>query len=556
MPALKPGSFRSRTGPHKGVQSDISLYNSPPDLLTDALNLVFPAATIGCVQRAGFGLMNNGTPVYTSATAFRGQLIYSHPMTDGTRINFHVVGGHVLRYDGGNIFTDVTPVGIAIDATVTTQVFGISLIGELALTDGVNRPWIASNLTATPWTGTYIDYDGIGGSWNTRAAPTLYGNAPFWLLDQVNGVSRWTDESWGEPGFLDTGYQQPDYDNNWTVETASAAPIFAHFGANEQLTYWRALSMGKIAGTVGPDLQSSATEDTATFNVGTQACRSIQQFGTAYFFIDTLGRPWRWQPGAAPEPIWNQMQFFVQQNATGAPSVTAAVSCSVIEPVNNKYWVGIWSPNPAGLASVTELYCFDAATGRYEGRLEVKDAASIDCLGTFVDPSGRVTVIVSGSRVAGGTNGYLWSLNTTTTNPLTRITMSGDTRVTMMGDTRVTMSQAASWQDDGETMNVSASSPYFAYDDDLVANVDMVTVTTTSVSPLSVSVSTASMVDTTQGTPSPSPSADGTSRLVCGANGFGRGPRVTVIPLETDEQWGLQSIAISGTLSTAYWSDA
>ena len=37
--------------------------------------------------------------------------------------------------------------------------------GTMVVTDGVNRPWVASNLSSTPITGTYIDFDGMGTAW-------------------------------------------------------------------------------------------------------------------------------------------------------------------------------------------------------------------------------------------------------------------------------------------------------------------------------------------------------------------------------------------------------
>jgi len=103
----------------------------------------------------------------------------------------------------------VTPVGVTIDAGITVRVYFASLIGTLMVTDGVNRPWIATNLTSTPITGTYIDYDGIGGSWTTIGAPKIYGGAAFVILNAVNGVSRRTDISWSNPGTLSIGWQQP-----------------------------------------------------------------------------------------------------------------------------------------------------------------------------------------------------------------------------------------------------------------------------------------------------------------------------------------------------------
>lgn len=547
-----------RAGPFKGVNTDRDPYNDPLDKLTAARNLYFPnpLGGVGAYQRPGFTLPFGTTPLVVQATAFRGQCVYSHPALDGSTINWIVMAGKLFRVSSdGTTATDVTPVGVTINASVTTKVFMISLIGNLIVTDGVNRPWIATNLTSTPITGTYIDYDGLGVSWTAFGAPWLYGNAIFFALNQVNGVSRRTDVSWCEPGLPAIGYQQTNFDNNWTLETSSSGVLYAGKGTNTAFYYWRELSIGAATGVVGPDLASSATEDSISFNVGAQACQTIQQFGSSFFFCDAIGRPWRFTPGTPPEPIWYQLRGIVETATTTSPLTIGLVATSIIEPTLNKYWVGIWSPTPSTQASVTTLYSFDAATGIYEGEVTIGPGIGIDCLGSFVDSSGRVTIVVLGSLLAApATNGYVWSFNAVTTTTATALDLTTEGAVfitTEDGRDITTGPSVAVWQDNGETVDVSATTGRFGYSDDVNWNADQATVVTLTDSPVSVTVTTTAALNYLEGVPEPSASQDDTFRLVCGLDIFGRGPRVTVKPLDTSEQWVLESISLVGVASSA-----
>ena len=48
---------------------------------------------------------------------------------------------------------------------------------------------------------------------------------------------------------------------------------------------------------------------------------------------------------------------------------------------------------------MTQLFVFDAKSGTYMGRWVIGDGIAIDCIGTFTDNAGRVTLIVLGSKL-------------------------------------------------------------------------------------------------------------------------------------------------------------
>lgn len=559
--AKNMGRVVLRSGPWNGVRNTAEPFDDPPNLLVDARNgyMIDPKNGSALFERPGFSLRNMGDPVFTSVDEFTGQAVYSHPALDGSTINFMCFGGHLFRVnDGISLFEDVTPVGVTIDPSASTRVFFASLIGQLIVTDGVNRPWIATNLTSTPVTGTYIDYDGLGGSWSAYGKPALYGGAIFFILNAVNGVSRRTDLAWCEPGQPAVGYQQANFDNNWTLETASSGVLYAIQGTNTALYYWRELSIGTATGTVGPDLASTATEDSIGFNVGAQAAQTIQQFGNSFLFCDAIGRPWRLTPGSAPEPIWYQLRAIVDQASIAYPTITAQVSTSIIEPTLNKWLVGIWSPNPATGESVTALHCFDAATGIYEGFWEIGPGINIDCVGTFTDAAGRVTLVVLGSKdEAPATSGYVWTQNSLASTPqpiveedLTTILTTED------GVTLTTEGQTAIWQDNGELPDIFALTGRMGYSDDTLYNPSLATAITATNSPVEVAINTSAVPMTVEGTPSPSASQDGTYRLVVGCRGLGRGVQLKLTPQDVTDPWALYSVSVTATTSKAGWQDA
>src|SRR6185312_5655159 len=107
----------------------------------------------------------------------------------------------------------------------------------------------------------------------------------------------------------------------WTLLAADSEAINGLCGTNLGLYYFRSHSIGVLTGTPstanstsGSDFRNSATQDSISDEVGCNASKTIQQYGTNIFFMDTLGRPWMlptgpWiqELGAKLVPIWQQM---------------------------------------------------------------------------------------------------------------------------------------------------------------------------------------------------------------------------------------------------------
>lgn len=554
------------TGPWKRVFFTDDPFDGEPTDLQNSRNTYIPdpSSASGLYNRPGFRLYNNGDPVLTSATPFRGQCIYTHFDTNATAFNLCVMGGRMFRVDPTlTDFEDVTPVGVTIDASETTRVYMASMNGVLCVSDGIHRPWTAGPLDASPLVGTYIDFDGLGTTWSAFGAPVVFGGSGFFILNQVNGVPARLDIAWSQPNDWTTGYQQTDFDNRWTLEQTGSTPIFGLAGTNVALYYWRERSIGAISGTVGPDLATTATHDAISQNVGTQAPQSIVQFGNVIFFIDVTGRPWSFTLGSAPVPIWQQLRGLVTSAQTGYPAITAQVATGAFEPTLNLYCVGIWSPSPGARAAPVEWQVFDANTGNYMGPWSIGSTAigvSVDCLGSWIDSNGRPTFVVLGSAVPGGAHGYAWGLNALHSIP-DILTTEGDTLPTLElttedGKLLTTEGQPDVFGDNGDLPLIAPQTARLGYSTSLTYLFDQTTVITGSQSPVRIAVQTTTTPETVEGTPAPTRSFDGTFRLVAGTNSVGRGASVTVSPRDVSSQWRLDRIEVVAIPSLAQPDDA
>lgn len=515
-------------------------------------------ARSGVYARPGMDLLNNGAAVTTSASTFRGQGTINHVALDGTVYNFVIFNGKLFRADATfGAFTDVSPVGITISALVTSRVYGTSFGNQLAVTDGVNRPWLATNLGSSPITGTYIDFDGSGTTWAAHGPGRLYAGSIIWTLSQYNSVSARTDIAWSLPGDLATGYQQPGYDFRWTLGQTDADPITATYGTNTAFIYWRENSIGAIAGIPGPNFQSSHTDDAISKNVGTLAPQSIVAYGTTIYFTDAIGRPYRLVPGADPEPIWLQMRGIVQTQSVGFSGVTKTTTTAAAEATMSAYIVAIWSPIPSQSCPATEGYIFDIRTGRYFSRFSIADGVQIDCLGSFIDSNGRTVMVAlgsldppSGSALA--TSGYVWGIKSleaigefvTTEDGTFLVTEDGLYFLVTEG------TDEANWMDGAEVPEIYAVTPRFGYDINTVLNVDRATVLMGGGAVTTVSANTAAVAETAQGSPTPSTTQDAVGKLICGFEGIqGRGVTLKIQPTTATTQFSLQQVSVDAVVS-------
>lgn len=565
--AVKLGARNTiRSGPWSGVVNTPDPFDGGPDKLLDARNTYIPAPDdkADVFERPGFTVLNGGAPVYASATAFKGQGTWTHYDLNGTPYNFAAFGGHLFLEDSSTgLFTDVTPSGVTIDGSTETRVYFASMGGVMMVTDGVNRPWVASDLASVPITGTYIDFDSNGTAWNTFGVPVVFGGSGFVILRSYNGVAARLSIAWSETNDWTTGWQQTDFDNVWTLEQTGTTPITGLAATNVALYYWRQRSIGSISGTVGPDLASTATHDVITTNVGTEAPQTIVQFGDTIFFCDVIGRPWSFTLGSAPTPIWQQLRGIVDVSSTAFAGITAIVATASFEPTLNLYCVAIWSPVPSNEASPVVFQTFDAQTGNYLGQWSIGpnvDGVSIDCLGSFIDDQGRGTLVVLGSLVTGGATGYAWSMSDLVGVPDFLTTADATPVFLTTADTPpiflTTAGQGAIWMDNGDVPLVYAQTDRLGYSEDVVWLYDQATLLTGNQSPVAVTVTTPNAANVLEGTPTPNTSADGVYRTQMGLDLQGRGAMVTVGPTTADSQWSLSRVTVVGIPNPAAQDDS
>lgn len=542
----------------KGVRNTSEPFSGSGALsfLQDALNGYIPDTLSGSgfYARSGFGLQNPSNPL-----SGKPQGGHSHVALDtGTVYNFVVSGGHIYRTDPAiSTFTDVTPVsGVTIDSAAS-HVYFVSLGDTLIVSDGVNAPWIASNLGATNLTGVKIDYDGAGTAWSAFGQPVVYAGSVFFILNEVGGVGRRTDITWSAGGDPTTGYFQTDYDYTWTIEQTGSSPLYALAATNVALFYFRASSIGAITGTPNQDLASSSTHDAVSQDVGCLQSATIVQASGKIFFCDQVGRPWMMSLGGQPEPIWLAMRSVVERSTTDYPTAMQTVSRGVLEPNLGLYVVTIWSPVPGVAKAPMKAQVFDTKTGSYLGQWSVGGGVSIEAMCVLSDAAGHGSLVVMGSKdTPPTTNGYVWA-QVAQVGAGIQITTENDVYLTMESGMSLTVENLLpSWTDNGMVPEIWAKSPKLGYSEDAYWFADRATVITGTNAPCSVAVETPSSVSTVEGIPSPSVSADGTNRLVVGCDIGGRGLSVKVSPTVVENQWSLQKVSVTAVASIATEEDA
>jgi hypothetical protein len=563
---VKSAKFSS--GPWSQVVSTNDPFDYGDDDLIDAYNIYLPDPDngSGAYARPGFAQLNGGSALVTSATPFRCQGVFSFTNLSLATFNFVVMQGKLWRADAtGSVFTDVSPAGITIDAGITTRVYGTTFITQLIVTDGVNRPWLLTNPGSTPVTGTYIDYDSSGTTWSAFGPFVVYAGSAFCILNQYNSVARRSDISWSLPADASLGWQQTNYDFNWTLEQSTGGsappPLYALAGDNTALTYWRESSIGSISGIPGPNLQGQATHDAISKNVGTLTPQSVQQYGTTKFFCDAIGRPYRLVPGQDPEPLWLQLRAIVDASTAGYPAVNKTVLTSVFEPTLNLYTVAPWSSAPGQTGPATEGYTFDGRTGKYFGRFSLAGGVQLETMGVFVDANGRGQLVIGGSAAvpvapALAASGFLWGMNNlvatgdflTTEAPAPNLVYL----TTEDGVYLTTEGTLANWMDGATVPTISITTPRLGYTMDTVVAADRVIALVGSPAPVTVSTLTAAVAQTSEGIPTPTTTQDTISKLTVGLSGMsGRGLTVTLSPTTATSQWSCQQVQANAVVNQA-----
>jgi hypothetical protein len=497
-----------------------------PAFLQDATNVYFVsgAAETGALARPGF----TASSATVTTTAGQASCLYTITTLGGTVYRFFATNGKLYRLTGAGYTTatDVTPVGVTISnaATPTTRMYMVGFADELIFTDGVNRPWRGTDLSATPITGTYIDIDGAAGAWTAQGAPVVYSGTLFFIAKSVPGgssVEAGVGMIWSEPFQPETGYVQSTYANFWNLIQTSAEPLYALWATNTYLYYFREKSIGALVGSPGVNFSTTASADSVSTNIGSMAPASICQFGENIYFADALGRPNMFSGTDVPQELYLQLDAQIDANPSflSYPASVALTAISVVVPQLNLVLMGPWSSSAAASPPLgpTTLYCFDGRTGQYYGRWIAATACGLttfDSLAQMKDSTGAPIIAAYTTK----TSGAIFSLS---------------------------LMSAANWKDNTVVPSITIQTQRLGYSATEVMNATEVgTVVVQGTAPLTITVKTPYTSSTTEATAiAASSSSDGTYLVRFGMDVVqARGIQVTLTPTTATAQWICQHI--------------
>lgn len=209
-------------------------------------------------------------------------------------------------------------------------------------------------------------YAGEGAAWSAYGQPVIYTGAVFFILQQLAATYARTTITWSEPNLPDTGYQQTDYDDAWTLTQTSSEPLYALASTNDALYYFRQGSIGAVAGAPGVNFQGTASHDVVSGNVGCVSSATVKTFLNYVYFVDANGRPYRFPVGGTPEPIWQQARRRYEDGPFTSPTLIEQLSFAAVEPNLNVILFGTW-PQFGSNFFINNLYVFDLTTGTYFG---------------------------------------------------------------------------------------------------------------------------------------------------------------------------------------------
>lgn len=288
------------------------------------------------------------------------QGIYQAPQTDGTVVNLVFCGGKMYRVTTPTTVVDITPAaGVTIDSSAR-RVWAVPFLGALVVSDGVNRPWLATNLTATPCTGTYLT--DVASAWD--GPPAVYYGKVFGFRD---GTLEWSEEADAH-----TGYANATYDNTWVLAQTSTSPIVALAATDGALYVFRRDSITAIAGAVTKDFTTSGVRDAVHPTLGTVSAASVVLGTDDLWFRGTDRRVYRLPFGGRPEPVW-RVAVDAHESATAAE-----VATEVAGAYHTGLSLVLIGSVSGGLAESVQV--FDATTRQYAGTWTgpEKDAAVTD----------------------------------------------------------------------------------------------------------------------------------------------------------------------------------
>lgn len=548
------------SGPFKGVRNTTDPFDDTPDYLLDLLNMYIPDPEqgSGAYARPGFVLTNSASQL--GGANHQGQGVFHHSALDGTEYRFEVISGKIYRSSSDfTAYTDVTPGGVTIDASLGTRVFMLSFADKLIVSDGVNRPWMGTNLANTPITGTNIQYDVGNSAWSAQHMG-VYSGALVFVVKSIAGVFSQIKIAWSAPNDPTQGYFNTvsgvAVDYTWDLVQTGTTPIYGIVPTNIALLYWRDDSIGGLYGAIGPTFRSDATHDAVDVKIGSRSPATFALHGSNVFFCDSQGRPQMLPLGNKLNPIWLQMRSIVEQARTDTPLTTQIVACGTVYASLNLYLVAIWSTIPNVNLAPSTIHAFDVLSGRYVGRWQIGQGCNIEAMGILKDTNGQSQLVIIGTQVVAinnGFGGYVW---------------------------RLAGPQENVWTDNGVLPTIQAQTQRLGFAADVIRYADQATAITGSTAPCSmIAVSAAQLeqsfvvdftgteaadylgdelgdflmtegIQPTISTPY-AQSLDGTYRVPWGLDIEGRGFNLTISPQTATSQWRLHKVELTSVASIA-----
>lgn len=237
----------------------------------------------GLVGRPGFRL--------AASLTGRAQRAYQYTKLDGTEYTVLISGGRVYTYDwvARAATEQVMPTGISLDPTA--KVYCVTFADLLVMSDGVSSPITWDGTTFTRLTNCPALF----------GQPTVYYAKLFGIKASERNVIVWSEEN--QPNL---GYEAGGYNNAWTLGQTDQERLFAIWGTNSALFWWRARSIGMVVGAVTEEFSTTGTQEGVSQTVGTTAPDAIVQHEESIFFIDADAHPQRLVIGAGLQdpPIW------------------------------------------------------------------------------------------------------------------------------------------------------------------------------------------------------------------------------------------------------------
>lgn len=278
----------------------------------------------GATGRPGITITQNAQLGVAGHRIF--QRFYQFTTLTGTEYTVAFCGGLMYTFNWvTRVWTNVPLVGVGLSQDV--RVFCVTYNNTLVVNpnDGTNLPWT--------WDGT--NFVSLTNAPLAYGQPTVYYGKLFLI--------KWTTRNtidWSEENSANTGYEAGGFLNTWQLTQTDPNIIYAIYGTNEALYYWRARSMGRILGAVTPTFSSDGVHDAISLRTGTVSPAAITNYGDEIFFLDADGRPWVLEPGGSTIPIWQSLRNTLLN--VPRSNLTDALACS-------------YTPVPLVLLAVTEL---------------------------------------------------------------------------------------------------------------------------------------------------------------------------------------------------------